>query len=396
MNRANGNKFRKVTRPQKSSSRITICFCFFTLLIAAILSISIYAFHLNNIAVEEGNQFLNYIQNNRLNDVLSGVMDSMHLRAKPVNSAHTIDDPSHPANEAKNTFPVEDREETPQPTPKPTAPIPVIKLDFDEMHFIHIPKCGGTTMTAVLRQFQCQRNPEKNKDCCTNPGFCDWHAMRRCSTIKGCINHFPQIKFLYKEKIPSITVFRDPTARLLSAWFYRGHSPNLDFFQVRPYFKQISEGKLPKVQFDEYIEMVEYQNIQTRMLGADSFPYRNISITEEMFQKAADNINRFFFVGLQEEFDVSAVLLAREIGLKDSNVTVVKEREQQGMKQIKLKKAEITSNATLMARVREVNNYDLRLFKLAVRRFCQIASKHPDLFAQIKQRGKVDCSDVSS
>lgn len=154
--------------------------------------------------------------------------------------------------------------------------------------------------------------------------------------------------------------------RLLSAWFYRGHSPNLDFFQVRPYFKQISEGKLPKVQFDEYIEMVEYQNIQTRMLGADSFPYRNISITEEVFQKAADNINRFFFVGLQEEFDVSAVLLAREIGLKDSNVTVVKEREQQGMKQIKLKKSEITSNATLMARVREVNNYDLRLFKLGM------------------------------
>lgn len=70
--------------------------------------------------------------------------------------------------------------------------------------------------------------------------------------------------------------------RLLSAWFYRGHSPNLDFFQVRPEFKDIKDGKRPKVVFAEYLEMPEYQNIQTRMLGADSFPYRNITITEQV------------------------------------------------------------------------------------------------------------------
>jgi hypothetical protein len=57
----------------------------------------------------------------------------------------------------------------------------------------------------------------------------------------------------------------DVFIRILSAWFYRGHSPNLDFFQVRPWFKEIKEGKRPKVIFQEYIEMVEYQNIQTRM-----------------------------------------------------------------------------------------------------------------------------------
>ena len=36
-------------------------------------------------------------------------------------------------------------------------------------------------------------------------------------------------------------------SRLISAWFYRGHTPNNDFFQVRPYFKDIYLGKLPKV-----------------------------------------------------------------------------------------------------------------------------------------------------
>ena len=28
--------------------------------------------------------------------------------------------------------------------------------------------------------------------------------------------------------------------------------------------------------------MNEYQNIQTRMLGADSFPYRDINVTEQV------------------------------------------------------------------------------------------------------------------
>lgn len=61
-----------------------------------------------------------------------------------------------------------------------------------QYHFVHIPKCGGTSMTAVLREIACHMDPEGNADCCLNPGFCDWHAMRRCAVIKGCINHFPQ------------------------------------------------------------------------------------------------------------------------------------------------------------------------------------------------------------
>jgi hypothetical protein len=70
--------------------------------------------------------------------------------------------------------------------------------------------------------------------------------------------------------------------RLVSAWFYRGHNPNNDFFQVRPEFKEIKQGKRRKAEFVEYLEMVEYNNIQTRMLGANSFPYRDIAITDEV------------------------------------------------------------------------------------------------------------------
>jgi hypothetical protein len=72
------------------------------------------------------------------------------------------------------------------------------------------------------------------------------------------------------------------TSRLISAFFYRGHSPNLDFFQVRLEFKRIAQGQAPRVTFQEYLTMHEYQNIFTRMLGADSFPYRNITVTDQV------------------------------------------------------------------------------------------------------------------
>jgi hypothetical protein len=99
-----------------------------------------------------------------------------------------------------------------------------------QVHFIHIPKCGGTSMTTVLREMMCSVDPISNKDCCTNPGFCEFSAGRRCSVIKGCINHFPNRSgpllflslllltpalnrpFIYK-KMPTVTIMREPTSR---------------------------------------------------------------------------------------------------------------------------------------------------------------------------------------
>lgn len=72
--------------------------------------------------------------------------------------------------------------------------------------------------------------------------------------------------------------------RLISGWFYPGHNPNSDAFHVRSSSSiNMTTITAPKpVSFQQYIEMMEYQNIQTRMLGADSFPYRRVTITEQV------------------------------------------------------------------------------------------------------------------
>jgi hypothetical protein len=51
----------------------------------------------------------------------------------------------------------------------PLEPFQKRNGSFD-IHFIHVPKCGGTSFTAVLREVACKIDGSRNNDCCTNPG----------------------------------------------------------------------------------------------------------------------------------------------------------------------------------------------------------------------------------
>ena len=200
----------------------------------------------------------------------------------------------------------------------------------------------------------------------------------------------------------------------MSAFFYRGHSPNLDFFDVRPEAKLIKEGYdrntvcdkytlksiivfllfrlRPKVTFDEYLDMHEYQNIISRMLGADSFPYRNITVDEkvnllgcltlglifrhvdvylQVFKYAQEALEKFAFIGIQEVFDFSVKVFLHEIGRANETIEIVNERDQGNAKHIVKQKSDIKKNSPLMDKAYRMNDYDVKLYKMGIS-FCVI------------------------
>ena len=98
--------------------------------------------------------------------------------------------------------------------------------------------------------------------------------------------------------------------------------------------------------------------------------------------------DRFFFVGIQEQYDLSVELLQRELGMK--NIIPVKNERENSSPRTKRMKDRIRGDATLVARTRQVNDWDVQLYKLAVRHFCRTLAKHPDLMAKLDSK-KVDC-----
>ena len=155
--------------------------------------------------------------------------------------------------------------------------------DTRELHFVHVPKCGGTSVTKVLRRISCvlNRGSPQTLDCCSPPGFCGAPEKRTCKFIKGCINHFPNLNFVQPRLLPSLTILRSSITRVISSWHYRCHNPNFDCFKVRPNlrtWKMHLNGvrEPPGVRnftFDEFLGMPEYHNIATRMFSRDALPY---------------------------------------------------------------------------------------------------------------------------
>lgn len=84
----------------------------------------------------------------------------------------------------------------------------------------------------------------------------------------------------------------------------------------------------------------------------------------QIYQQAEDALQHLFFIGLQEEFQLSSELLLRELGMADKlpQPEIKKERDQSTGKTSE-QKAAIKADQELMRLAREVNQYDLRLYK---------------------------------
>lgn len=73
-------------------------------------------------------------------------------------------------------------------------------------------------------------------------------------------------------------------------------------------------------------------------------------------------VEGLFFIGLQEEFDLSALALIREMGL--SVVPDIKKERDQSNAKMAIQKDAIRNNERIMSRLKQVNSFDIRLFTL--------------------------------
>ncbi|KAJ1461677.1 hypothetical protein M885DRAFT_558114 [Pelagophyceae sp. CCMP2097] len=238
--------------------------------------------------------------------------------------------------------------------------------------FVHVPKCGGTALSAVLRRLACAANGI-GSECCVHPGFCQkgkGDVHRVCPEILGCHGHLPQLHLFAAKpalrKVRAVTMLRDPLSRVISAWHYRCHNPNFDCFHL-PGTVQWKERRqrlsgLPNVTFHQFLDTANYQNVQTRMFAKDAFPYRNVAVVAADVAVAKEVLaTRFAHVGVFELFDHSLAHLAHLAGAGAHTL------DGQAYSDFS---AAIRGDARLRDRVVSANRHDAGLYGWARARLC--------------------------
>ena len=92
----------------------------------------------------------------------------------------------------------------------------------------------------------------------------------------------------------------------------------------------------------------------------------------QVFDLAVDALNHLFFVGLQEEYEVSVKVLLQEFNI-EVTTTISKERDTQRSKSQTRNKAALKANKRILKRTEIVNSYDMQLYQLGT---CYSLSDH--------------------
>ena len=288
-------------------------------------------------------------------------------------------------------------------------------------HFVHVPKCGGTAMSSVLRRMMCVKNAPAvgnetrpyEVDCC-KPGSCD-PPGRKCDALYGCSGHSPRMRKMRlvergaatqdgAQGVGSFTMIRNPVLRVLSAFYYRGHSPNSDNYHVRRAFcAQPQDPRCAgdrRYSLEDYLRLPEYHNIFVRMLSRNVFPYSNTSapLSARDVQAAAGKLDAFSAVGIQEAYPASVLLLAVELDvpLAPSDLAVIRasrgraaggDNTLRGKVRRRLEAVAAAENfpggaSELEMRIEEANALDDALYEAEKARFCARLRAFIDLDAE--------------
>ena len=159
------------------------------------------------------------------------------------------------------------------------------------LNSVRVPKAGSSSLSIIARALAgCL--PDGYPACKypgDPPGSCPLGGLL-CPRVKGQVNHKPNYDEKNGRRLPTITSLRDPTRRLLSAFFYT--------FPHRP--KPVSDHQWTTF-VQHYLEMPRYRNVMTKMLSG-SYAYDSFNETIHTIEKAKArlcNVDWFYIVGME-------------------------------------------------------------------------------------------------
>jgi len=184
----------------------------------------------------------------------------------------------------------------------------------DTLIFVHLPKCGGTTLNRLI---EWEYPPTRVYS--IDPSFFKWSYRRLLATSSSRLarmrviqGHMPfGVHRLLTQNSTYITVVRDPIDRGISEYYYALSRV------VHP-----QNRMMKKLSLEEYIRMTPYANVQTKLIAGQDQGYDFLGgeCTEETLATAKANLAKYFsLVGLTERFDETLALAKVLFGWKIRN-----------------------------------------------------------------------------
>jgi Galactose-3-O-sulfotransferase len=233
---------------------------------------------------------------------------------------------------------------------------PAIAQGDQAVIFLHLPKCGGTTLNRII---EWEYNPLRIFS--VDPIFFLWSFQKlnrwpreRLAGIRVFKGHMP---FGIHRKLPQpstyITFLRHPIDRVISAYYF-----------ARNYKLHPKHHIVRRMTMDEYVRSWPNHNVQTKYLSGRPFTgdWHAGECNEEMLELAKENLaTHFSLVGLTERFDEGLALLKIIFGWNIAqyakfNVTRSRPRKN-------------TLSSSTLELIAERNRYDVALYDHVVPMF---------------------------
>ncbi|AZO93205.1 sulfotransferase family 2 domain-containing protein [Halocella sp. SP3-1] len=220
--------------------------------------------------------------------------------------------------------------------------------------FMHIPKTAGTTLRGIIEQ-------EYSEIAYGYGGFKEEYNNlsrymgNRASGLQCIIGHIPfGIHSYYNRPFHYITFIREPVDRVISLYYYRLYNKK---------YLPVEDIGLEKFLNNYYTQAC---NLQTKFLSRDADLADMVSLENFIkyknevkpdLEKAIDNLERYFTVGVTDYFNVSILLMGRELGWNKLDY------RQKNVNLGRPGKEELSTG--LIELIKEKNSLDMKLYSYA-------------------------------